>query len=196
MEEQEWISREVQDIDVDSENMLIQQTRWVLERYENLNQGMMTRAVSLVGFAGIELSLVGQMIINLRKTAGVKKWSLHSQLVMFGIESLAVLALLACIGLLFWSVRPLTNVYLPGVNDIIARLEDSKDASLSKRAQSFLRLSLPMDQMLMKGPKGESYSTFLAEENKHRGQYFVYGFNTLVFAQFALGILVLVAYWR
>lgn len=196
MEEQELINRVVQDIDVESENMLIQQTKWVLERHENLNQGLMTRAVSLVGFAGIELSLVGQMIINLRKTAGSKKWSFDSQLVMFGIEALAVLALITCIGFLFWSVRPRKDVYIPGVGDIISRLEDSKDPSLSERAQSFLRLSLPMDQMMMKGPKGLSYSDYLTQENRHRGQYFVYGFNTLVFSQFALGILVLVAYWR
>ena len=196
MEQKPVISQPIRDIDIDSERLLIQQAQWVFERLEGINQGLMGRAVSLVGFAGIELSLVGQMVINLRKSVSKKNWSLHSQIPLFVLESITVLALLTCIGFLFWSFRPRKKPFVPGIEDMIQRLDDIDKAEVNERQDLFMRRSFPLHQLLMRGVEGPTYSKYLNEENKHRGKFFALGFNTLVGAQFGLGILVLFAYWR
>jgi hypothetical protein len=186
----------VRKIDMESEKVLIQQARWILERLEAVNQGLMSRAVSLVGFAGIELSLVGQMIINLRKSVATKKWSLNSQLVLFGVESITVLALLLCIAFLFLSLRARKEPFIPGTEDISQRMEDVNSQELTEDQQMFLLRSFPLHQLLGQGHGGLSYGQYLALENRYKGRYFTSGFNTLVIAQAGLGTLVLLAFWR
>lgn len=197
MGDQQRIEKTLVNVDAESEIMLISHTHWVLERMENLNQGIMSRSVSLAGFAGIELSLVGQMVINLRKNVGIKKWSLSSQWVLFGFEATTVICLLFCIGFLLWSVRPLDPGYIPGVVAIRNRLEDSEQPEMSVQDRLSLRTSLPLEQLLNReSSKEPQYGKFLVEENKERGKWFRYGFRILIASQIALGTLVLIAYWR
>lgn len=186
----------IRNIDMESERLLIQQAQWVLERLEGANQGLISRAVSLVGFAGIELSLVGQMVINLRKSAGTKKWSLHSQFVLFSAESVTVLSLLACIVFLFVSFMARKEPFIPGTGDMNQRLDDTVKQELTESQRLFMLRSFPLHQLLGEGRGGITYSEYLALDNRHKGRYFSWGFNTLVFAQVGLGTLVLLAYWR
>lgn len=178
---------------MESEKLLIQQAQWVLERLEAVNQGLISRAVSLVGFAGIELSLVGQMVINWRKSSEQKNWSIRSQLVLFSVESITVLALLLCIAFLFFSLMARREPFIPGTHDMSQRMEDAINPEVTENQRLFMLRSFPLHQLLGKGHGGDTYSEYLSADNRHRGKYFTWGFRTLVFAQVGLGILVLFA---
>jgi hypothetical protein len=195
MQDRQKLEKQVVDIDVASEEMLINQMRWVLERIENLNQGIMGRAVSLAGFAIVELSLVGQLIVTLRKSPLTKNWSINSQKVVFFFAAIVVLCLLLCIGFLMSCVRPMKPGYIPGIEDIQVRLEEGELAK-TPAARMFIRKSLTSEQLLYGNSNGKTYGKELSQENLERGAQFRLGFAMLMISQVALGAFVLFAYWR
>lgn len=183
-------------IDLDVEKVLIQQTQWILERQESVNQGIMTRATSLMGFAGLELSLVGQLVVNLRRQESVVKWSSCHTWLVFGLEAATVVSLLLCIGFLFACIRGIRGPRLPGTQALVERMDWIDNQNFDNEIKRFELASFPLQQLLMRGQKEISYGEFLKRENYDRGKKFIFGFNTLVLSQVILGALVLVAFWR
>lgn len=185
-----------QAIDLEVERVLIQQAQWATERLEGVNQGLMTRAASLMGFAGLELSLVGQLVVNLRRPDPGIKWSSCHTWLVFGLDAATVISLLTCIGFLFACLRGIKEPKLPGVEAMVDRLDwiDSRDFDKEKKRVE--RASFPLQQLLMRGEKTIPYGVFLTQENHDRGKKFIRGFKTLVLSQVILGALVLVSYWR
>ena len=111
---------------IEAEKILIQQTQWISERYESINEGLMTRSASLAGFAGLELSLIGQMVITFNRTSKDATWSCSYTSFVFGSLVLTTFSLLTCIFFLLRSLRAKRSAKVPdhlSVSEILNYIE-------------------------------------------------------------------------
>ena len=138
--------------DIDAEKILVQQTQWLIERMESVNQGLITRATSLVAFAGIELSLLGQMVVNLRKPPPAPSWTTLHSLLVFIPFAFGIGGLLLSIFLLFKAIGLSGNPNIPSIDSIIVRLNEietkiSNDEILRVDAHIH-KIKFPLEQLL------------------------------------------------
>lgn len=182
--------------DMEIEKVLIQQAQWIVERHESANEGLMTRSASLAGFAGIELSLVGTMVVTLNQSHA--NWTCGYTYWVYTLLLLTVLSLSTSIVLLIMVLKGIPGATFPDHSSIIELLDylDKYKDELSRDTVDNLKIKKPLEQILMPHKPGDSYLEFLLIENKSRAKNFGRGFNALIGSQVLLAILVLVIYWR
>lgn len=183
-------------MEVEVEKVLIQQTQWIAERYELINEGLMTRASSLAGFAGVELSLVAQMVVSLNRSTPSHHWSHKFTTFVYILVALTVFSLLTSIWLFIRALTAKSSATLPNHGSIVALYAYIEEHKIEMDRAHGLKLRKPMEQLLMRHAPDKSYLAYLTEENRDRGEKYVCGTHALIASQVLLVALVLVIFWR
>ena len=194
--EKEGETSELSQNAIEAEKILIQQTQWISERYESINEGLMTRSASLAGFAGLELSLIGQMVITFNRNSKSATWSCSYTSFVFGSLILTTLSLLISVFCLLTSMKAKRSAKVPdhlSVSEILHYIEKNQ---LVGDESNKLKIEKPMEQLLMRHKPEDAYPAYLKMENSERGNKFIYGLNSLISAQVFLVIFVAFVYWR
>ena len=171
-------------------------TRWVIERYEKLNDGLMNRAGTLAGFAGVELGLISQVVIQFLNGTANKPISHSYKAHLFIIFALAITSVLISI---FSFLRCLaatkSNSYpdmvsLVQFGDFIEKSHSDQNNELDKY-QTWI-----FDHLQNKGDQQNSIGQSFLAENGTRGKWFQRGVVALVVTQNAIATLVIYLFWR
>lgn len=182
--------------DIEAEKVFIQQSQWIVDRYESANQGFMTRSSSLAGFAGVELSLVAQISVALHRSDPDNHWTKLFSDLIYPLVVATVAALLASIIYLLGAVRAIHQANLPDHDSNLELMDYIEDFDVEPAEANALKVRWPNSQILMAHSRESSYLAFLKTENEIRGKNLTYGSRWLIGSQVLLGVLVLAIFWR
>lgn len=180
--------------DIEIEKILIQQAQWIVERYESTNEGLMTRSASLAGFAGIELSLVGQMVVTLSYSTSIVHWNHRFTDLIFALIFLTVASLSISIISFLLALSATRTAKFPDHDSLIEILDYLDVNETDKHEADKLKYRKPIEQILMRHMPNESYPNYLKAENKTRGFKFILGLWSLVTAQLILVALIILIF--
>ena len=168
--------------DVESVKILTEHARWIAERLERINEGLIQRASYLLSFLVIEIGAVVSFVAIFKGTLSV---SLIFLLIEFFI-------LVACS--IFYLIKTLI---IHGEFPIPTNQELEKAYKGGKKKMSNKAIrQIPLEQLLLLKNKKESYYRILLKENEIRGPSFKKGVYWLGSSQLGLVVFLLVLYYR
>ena len=153
-----------------AQTFLANHTYWMVERFERINEQLMARAATFLGFIGVELALLGQL--------GVNEYNHHAK-VGFALAISACAALLLCV---FFLIQVLHSVEFDVPDEKI--LYTVMDAGIGKK------ITKPLKD-LMDYPTGRnSWFAWLEAENSHRESNFRYALKATFLAQILVAVFI------
>ena len=175
-------------------NELNVQAKWIIDRYESVNEGLKNRSSSLAGFAGVELSMIATVIASLKPMTnpGVK-------LVIF-CELLAVISLmLVAIVYLLFSLQIINNnneISQESLAKYYRWLLNKLDKTPSAIQDSENDAIRFIAEQNMQQDKYEiSQIAALKSENSERARGIRIGIRCLIAAQIVIAFLIFSIYW-
>ena len=153
----------------DASKALLEHTKWIAERFERMNEQLLTLSSTFIGFLAVELGLLGQ----------IEKKTFDSNHAAFrvGVAGLACLALsIISFFVALWSL----NFALPKLEDFQSLLRVDKD-DLEVEP---LRMMLSTDEGDRNIQKG------LESENRHINRYYKAGLVLGAIAQIFIAVLL------
>jgi hypothetical protein len=130
---------------------LLQHMRWISERFERMNEQLLTLSSTFIGFLAIELGLLAQIPA---KTIREDNWSK-------GIGGVALLCLF--VGIILFFITLLSKYFA------IPKLEDFQDSSLLDVAEM---RNEPYRMMISTQERDRNIQESLEEENNHLNRYY------------------------
>ena len=183
-------------LSTDSIYSLIEQARWVVERYERTNEGLVTRLASLAGFAGVELSLIGTMVAMI-STSTISTRSPSVTAIIFALIAFTSVTLLVSILLFLGALRAQrsnSEMDTESINGML-RYFRKRPKDFNRKDSDESVANWILDQILLPGAPHLSYAEELKNENKRRGNPYLLGGYFLLVAQIGLVVTVLFTYW-
>ena len=144
---------------------------WMLERFERMNEQLMARAATFLGFIGVEIALIGQITIKdfkINQTLGAV------------LCAMAVFFLLVALYFFILVLKPL-DFHIPDERVIFEVFE-------KKVKKKMIR---PLEHLIDYPTGRDGWFSALDEENKQRSERFGHALKLSLFAQVIVAIYII-----
>ncbi len=169
--------------------------RWVIERYEALNDGIMTRAGTLAGFGGVELGLISQVVIQALTSTASKTVSHSFKIHLFVIFGISVVSILFSIFAFLKSLSVSSNYHYPDMTSLRLYANYLDTSSEEELVEIEQKESWIFDHLQNRDQPIKSIGESSLTENADRGKWFKKGVIGLVVTQAVIAILMFFLFW-
>jgi len=162
---------------------VIEQARWILERLERINEGLLARASALIGFNAIELGIISQVLV---RNSGVG-WSVDALVIGTALLLIcALISLLKCISLQGDHV-------LPNWDSLFADGSYANGHLVVIKGLEFPEVPVTATNSTATGSESPSpkFYDVLMDENNSRAKHYKRGLWATVMAQVYLTLLII-----
>ena len=144
---------------------MLSHSRWIAERYERMNEQLLTLSSTFIGFIAVELALLGQAYRDTHK---------HGPVYPFSVAAIALVLSVLSFLIALWSL----NFEIPKLSNIQDAIENLDDKQLAK---------YELWTMTHGGENNRNIQKSLEKENKHINRYYKAGLILGALGQVAVG---------